>query len=91
MSAAAAAASTSDGDESSSELSTAEKKKQEKMKKIKEEGGFTAFNTKYGALNLYAIIYGIIAIGLGLFWYAALTLTEFLYFITGGRVDKKVS
>mmetsp|Transcript_17744 Transcript_17744/g.24970 ORF Transcript_17744/g.24970 Transcript_17744/m.24970 type:complete len:361 (-) Transcript_17744:129-1211(-) len=88
LSAASAVASTSSGGDDSTGLTPAELKQKSEIENIRKEGGFTAFKTKYGALNLYAIFYGIIAIGLGFVWYAALTLTHLLYFITGGRIDK---
>lgn len=65
--------------------------KEQLWEKARSEGGLFTFNTKYGALNPYAIYYGITSIFLGLFWYAALTGIQFLYFITGGRIDKRVS
>jgi hypothetical protein len=58
--------------------------------KARKEGGLFTFNTKYGALNPYAIYYGFVSIFLGLFWYAALMGIQCLYFVTGGRLDKKV-
>lgn len=62
--------------------------KEQLWQKARSEGGWFSFNTKYGALNPYAIYYGLTSIFLGLFWYAALTGIHFLYFITGGRIDK---
>eukprot|EP00560_Eucampia_antarctica_P003765 CAMPEP_0197832828 /NCGR_PEP_ID=MMETSP1437-20131217/16400_1 /TAXON_ID=49252 ORGANISM="Eucampia antarctica, Strain CCMP1452" /NCGR_SAMPLE_ID=MMETSP1437 /ASSEMBLY_ACC=CAM_ASM_001096 /LENGTH=338 /DNA_ID=CAMNT_0043436433 /DNA_START=44 /DNA_END=1060 /DNA_ORIENTATION=+ len=56
-------------------------------KKIKAEGGKLAFNCKYGALNPYAIYYGVTAILLGLPWFLELMLTNLLYIITRGKVD----
>ena len=67
-----------------------ETKKDQIWEKARSEGGLFTFNTKYGALNPYAIYYGLTSIFLGLFWYAALTGIQFLYFITGGRIDKRV-
>merc|ERR1712207_11752 len=55
---------------------------------LREEGGRFAFNTPYGALNPYAIYYGLTAIFLGLFWYAAIQLLRLSYWISGGRFDK---
>lgn len=90
--AASSAAATPEGDgESAKELTHAEAKKQARSKKVKEEGGPLAFNTKYGALNPFAIYYGLTAILLGLPWLAALTFCQLLYTITGNRVDKNVS
>ena len=49
--------------------STSEKaltKQQKRLAQIRAEGGSLAFNTKYGALNPYAIYYGLVSIRLGL-------------------------
>lgn len=90
--AASAAAATPEGDSASSkQLTHAEAKKEERRKKIKKEGGPFAFNTKYGALNPFAIYYGLTSIILGLPWLAALTFCQVLYIVTGNRVDKYVS
>lgn len=88
--AASAAASTPNGDESTQQT-PAEAKKQETSDQIKKEGGPLAFNTKYGALNPFAIYYGLTAILLGLPWLVALTFCQVLYTVTGNRIDKKVS
>jgi len=40
-------------------------------------------------LNPFAIYYGLVSIGLGLVWFAALSLCELMYKITGGKIDKK--
>jgi hypothetical protein len=66
------------------------KKEELKLQALK-EGGPLTFNTKFGALNPYAIYYGLVSIGLGLIWYAALNAAHFLYLVTGGRIDKRVS
>lgn len=71
----------------STKMTTKEQLQQQALK----EGGLFTFNTKYGALNPYAIYYGLTSIFLGIFWYAALTAIQFLYFVTRGRVDKRVS
>jgi hypothetical protein len=62
--------------------------KEQRKRMIREEGGPLAFDTKFGALNPFAIYYGLTAIALGLFWYAALTLYQGLRVITGGRFDR---
>ena len=59
------------------------------MQQIRKEGGILAFNTKYGALNPFAIYYGLTSIGLGLVWFAALTLSQVFYKLTGNAIDKK--
>jgi hypothetical protein len=48
-----------------------------------------SFYTRYGALNPYAMYYGLVSIGLGLVWFVALTACELLYKVTGGRLDPK--
>ena len=88
--ASTAATAKSDGDEAA-QLSPAGAKKQERRKQIKEEGGPLAFNTKYGALNPFAIYYGLTAIVLGLPWLMALIVCQLLYVISGNRIDKYVS
>lgn len=87
---ASAATASSDG-EDTAQLSPTQAKKEARRKQIREEGGPLAFNTKYGALNPFAIYYGLTAIVLGLPWLFALTCCQLLYTITGGRVDKHVS
>lgn len=89
--AASAAAATPDGDSSSKQLTPAEAKKEGRKKQVKKEGGPFAFNTAYGALNPFAIYYGLTAIALGLPWLVALTFCQVLYTVTGNRVDKYVS
>ena len=77
--------------EDSTELSAKEQKKQERKQLIRQEGGRFAFDTKYGALNPFAIFYGLTAILLGIPWYIALTLCQVFYFLTGNKIDKQVS
>lgn len=84
-----AIATTTGGDEST-ELSTKEQKKEERKALIRQEGGRLAFDTKYGALNPFAIFYGLTAILLGIPWYLALTLCQVFYFLTGNKIDKQV-
>lgn len=64
-------------------------KKQQLKELIRKEGGRFAFNTKYGALNPFAIYYGIVAILLGIPWFFALLGCQLFYFITGNRLDKQ--
>lgn len=78
------------GDEST-EIPAKERKKQERKQLIRQEGGRLAFDTKYGALNPFAIFYGLTAILLGIPWYIALTLCQVFYFLTGNKIDKQVS
>lgn len=47
-----------------------------------------AFNTKFGAMNLFGIYYGLVSIVLGFVWYAA-TMSYVLFSkLTRGRIDK---
>jgi hypothetical protein len=89
--AVASATASSGGDEAAQASPDQAKKKEARKKQVKEEGGPFAFNTKYGALNPFAIYYGLTSILLGLPWLAILTFCQLLYTITGGRVDKRVS
>lgn len=88
---AVAAATASSGGDEAAQAPPDQAKKEAKKKQVKEQGGQLAFNTKYGALNPFAIYYGVTSILLGLPWLAALTFCQLLYTITGGRVDKHVS
>lgn len=63
-------------------------KQQQKLEYIQSEGGRFSFNTKYGALNPFAIYYGVTSILLGLPWFLALTGYQLLQFITIGRFDR---
>lgn len=81
-----AASATGDG---GAKINGVEKKKEELKKQIRQEGGLFAFNTKYGALNPFAIYYGLVAIFFGIPWFLALTFTQFLYLITGNRFDRQ--
>lgn len=40
-------------------------------------------------MNPFAIYYGLVSIGLGLVWFAALSLCELMYKVTGDQIDKK--
>ena len=64
------------------------RKKQERAEMIRAEGGRLAFDTKYGALNPYAIYYGLTSIVLGLVWFVALSTAQLFYFVTRNRFDK---
>jgi hypothetical protein len=59
-----------------------------RMELIRQEGGRFSFNTKFGALNPFAIYYGVTSILLGLPWFAALTMYQLFQLITFGRFDK---
>lgn len=63
-------------------------KQQQRLQLIRQEGGPLSFNTKFGALNPFAIYYGVTSIVLGLPWFAALTMYQLFQFITFGRFDK---
>ena len=64
-------------------------KQQKRLQQIRNEGGPLAFNTKFGALNPFAIYYGLVSIGLGLIWFMALSACQLMYKLTGNRVDRK--
>jgi hypothetical protein len=72
----------------SGEIPTYVKKKT--LKDFRKEGGILTFNTPIGALNPFAIYYGLTSLVLGIPWFIALKSCQFLYWITGGRFDKKV-
>ena len=86
----AEAVATPNNDDSSSST-TAKKltKQQKRMQQIRKEGGIFAINTKLGAINPFAIYYGLVSIALGLVWFVALTSSQLFYKLTGGRFDKK--
>ena len=88
-SAAAAAAADASAAPSINEPTKTLTKQEKRIRQIKSEGGPLAFNTKYGALNPFAIYYGLTAIGLGLVWFMALTIMQLVYKVTGDRIDKR--
>lgn len=59
-----------------------------KTSRIRREGGPLSFATKYGALNPYAIYYGLLAIFLGIPWFIALKAYALLRFLTRNKFDK---
>jgi 1-acyl-sn-glycerol-3-phosphate acyltransferase len=63
-------------------------KGKQRLEYIRQEGGRFSFNTKYGALNPFAIYYGVTSILLGLPWFVALTMYQFFQVITFGKFDK---
>lgn len=63
-------------------------KRQQKLEFIKSKGGRFSFNTKYGALNPFAIYYGLTSILLGLPWFVALTCYQLIQYVTRGRFDR---
>lgn len=65
------------------------RKRQQRKELIRAEGGPLAFETKYGALNPYAIYYGLTSIALGLVWFVALSMAQLFYFVTRGKLDTK--
>jgi hypothetical protein len=64
--------------------------KQQRKQLVRQEGGRFAFDTKFGALNPFAIYYGLVAIVLGIPWIVALTFCKFLYFVTRDKFDTQV-
>ena len=65
-------------------------KKKDELQKLRAHGGPLTFNTPIGALNPFAIYYGLMSLFLGIPWFIALKSCQFLYWITGGRFDQKV-
>jgi len=65
------------------------KAKEDRRAMIKSQGGKFAFDTKYGALNPYAIYSGTAASLLGLVWYIEMMLCRLFYFITRNKIDSK--
>jgi hypothetical protein len=63
------------------------KQQQTRIAQIRNEGGIFAFNTKFGALNPFAIYYGITSILLGFVWVTAITACDVLYKLTGNKID----
>jgi len=85
-------ATASSAAEDSTDIGTIDRrsrKKQERAEMIRAEGGRLAFDTKFGALNPYAIYYGLTSIVLGLVWFVALSTAQLFYFVTRNRFDKK--
>ena len=75
----------------SGEVSTSVPKKTKKtIKDFREEGGTLSINTPIGAVNPFAIYYGMLSLFLGVPWYIALKSCQFLYWVTRGKFDKKV-
>ena len=81
---------TSNTSSSSNSVPVKEIKKKKTLKELRAEGGPFTFNTPIGALNPFAIYYGILSLALGLPWYVVLKACQLLYFVTRGRVDPKV-
>jgi len=67
-----------------------ETKKKKTLKELRLEGGPFTFNTPIGALNPFAIYYGVLSLALGLPWFIFLKSCQVLYFVSRGRVDPKV-
>ena len=64
--------------------------KKKTIEDLKAEGGPLTFNTPIGALNPFAIYYGLTSIFLGIPWFLALKLCQLMYFVTRNRFDPKV-
>lgn len=73
----------------SGSLGQVDVKRQERKALIRKEGGRFAFDTKYGALNPFAIYYGLLSIVLGIPWYIALTMYQLFQLVTFGKMDKR--
>lgn len=65
-------------------------KKKKSIKDLRAEGGPLTINTPIGALNPFAIYYGLVSLALGLPWLISLKACQLLYFISRGRFDPKV-
>jgi hypothetical protein len=65
-------------------------KAKQRLLELKKQGGSFTFNTPIGALNPFAIYYGLTSIFLGIPWYFALKTYQLLFWMTGGRIDRKV-
>jgi len=63
--------------------------KKKTLADLREEGGPLSFNTPIGALNLFAIYYFFVSVGLGIPWFVSVKIWQFLHFISGGRFDPK--
>lgn len=59
-------------------------------RQLRKEGGFLTFNTPIGALNPFAVYYGLISLLLGIPWFVSLKLCQLLYWVTRGKLDQKV-
>jgi hypothetical protein len=66
-------------------------KKKKTIQDLRAEGGPLTFNTPIGALNPFAIYYGCTSIFLGIPWFVACKFCQFLYWISRGKFDPKVS
>lgn len=55
---------------------------------IRADGGRFSFNCKYGALNPFAIYYGVTSILLGLPWFVELMCLNLFYKLTRNKLDK---
>lgn len=64
--------------------------KKKTLKDLRAEGGRLTFNTPIGALNPFAIYYGIMSLVLGAPWFLSTKLYQFMSFLTRGRFDPKV-
>lgn len=66
----------------------ASEKELTRAQSVRKEGGLLAFPTKYGALNPFAIYYGLVAIGLGIPWFVILKMYSLCLYLTRNRFDK---
>ena len=64
--------------------------KKKTLQDLRAEGGPFTFNTPIGALNPFALYYGITSVVLGIPWFIGCQICRFLSWITGGRFDPKV-
>mmetsp|Transcript_60557 Transcript_60557/g.148573 ORF Transcript_60557/g.148573 Transcript_60557/m.148573 type:complete len:237 (-) Transcript_60557:878-1588(-) len=64
--------------------------KKKTLQDLRAEGGPFTFDTPIGALNPFALYYGITSVVLGIPWFIGCQICRFLTWITGGRFDPKV-
>jgi hypothetical protein len=65
-------------------------KKKKTIQELRAEGGPFTVNTPIGALNPFALYYGLTSVFLGIPWFLGCQLCRFMSWITGGRFDPKV-
>jgi len=85
---AAPSSTVPDSTPTTSETPAPVKKKRASIQELRQLGGISTFDTPIGALNLYGIFYGVVAIGLGLVWYVATMTWKLIHFLSGKRFDK---
>lgn len=64
--------------------------KKKTIKELRAEGGLLTINTPIGALNPFALYYGVISLILGIPWFVSVKTCQLMYWITRGKFDRKV-